>query len=83
MMNIVKLSTNGQITLPAEIRDLLSLRFGDKIMLHQNHFGEIVLSNASAKALEKVQNAMSGVAEELDVHNEEDVQKLVDQVRYA
>ena len=82
-MNLVKLSANGQITVPSEIRKLLNLKTGDKILLYQNDSGEIVLDNASAKALEKVQKAMQGVAQRLGVRNEEDVQKLVDEVRYG
>ena len=82
-MNLVRLSANGQITVPAEIRKLLGLKSGDKILLYQNDSGEIVLGNASANALFKVQNAMEGVAERLGVYNEDDVQKLVDEVRYG
>ena len=81
-MNLVKLSANGQITVPIEIRKLLDLKSGDKILLYQNKSGEIVLDNASAKALNKVQNAMAGVAERLGLRDEDDVQKLVDEVRY-
>jgi len=55
-MNLVKLSANGQITIPVEIRRLLSLKSGDKILLYKNKSGEIVLDNASANALYKVQN---------------------------
>ena len=82
-MNLVKLSANGQITVPAEIRRLLGLKSGDKILLYQNKSGEIVINNASANALLKVQNAMDGVAERLGVQNEDDVQQLVNEVRYG
>ena len=82
-MNLVKLSANGQITVPVEIRKLLDLKSGDKILLYQNTSGEIVLDNASANALNKVQNAMAGVAERLGLRDEDDVQKLVDEVRYG
>jgi len=82
-MNLVRLSANGQITVPAEIRKLLGLKSGDKILLYQNKSGEIVLDNASANALYKVQNSMEGVAERLGVSNEDDVQKLVNEVRYG
>jgi len=82
-MNIVRLSANGQITVPVEIRRLLDLKFGDKILLYQNKSGEIVLDNASTNALYKVQNAMEGVAERLGLRDEDDVQKLVDEVRYG
>ena len=82
-MNLVRLSSNGQITVPVEIRKLLDLKSGDKILIYQNQSGEIVLDNASANALRKVQNAMSGVAEQIGVYDEDDVQKLVDEVRYG
>jgi AbrB family looped-hinge helix DNA binding protein len=82
-MNLVRLSANGQITVPVEIRKLLGLKSGDKLLLFQNESGEVVLDNASANALRKAQNAMEGVAERLGLRDEDDVQKLVDEVRYA
>jgi len=82
-MNLVRLSANGQITVPTEIRKLLGLKSGDKILLYQNNSGQIVLDNASANALFKVQDAMEGVAERLGLRDEDDVQKLVDDVRYG
>ena len=82
-MNLVRLSDSWQITVPAEIRKLLNLKPGDKILLYQNSSGEIVLGNASANALLKVQNAMEGVAGRLGLSDEDDVQKLVDEVRYG
>ena len=82
-MNLAKLSANGQITFPAEIRRLLGLKSGDKILFFQNQGGEVVLSNASATAIRKAQAAFAGLAEELGVANEDDVQALVDEVRYG
>ena len=82
VMNLAKLSANGQITVPAEIR-LLGLKSGDKILFFQNQGGEVVLSNASATAIRKAQAAFAGLAEELGVANEDDVQALVDEVRYG
>ena len=83
VMNLAKLSANGQITVPAEIRRLLGLKSGGKILFFQNQGGEVVLSNASATAIRKAQAAFAGLAEELGVANEDDVQALVDEVRYG
>lgn len=83
VMNLAKLSANGQITVPAEIRRLLGLKSGDKILFFQNQGGEVVLSNASATAIRKAQAAFAGLAEELGVADEDDVQGLVDEVRYG
>lgn len=82
-MNLAKVSANGQITLPVEIRRLLGLKSGDKVLFFQKQDGEVVLSNASAKAIRKAQAAFSGAAEEMGVFSEEDVQALVNETRYG
>ncbi len=82
-MNLAKISPNGQITVPIEIRRLLGLKSGDKVLFFQKPSGEVVINNASAEALMKAQKAFAGVAEKLGVKGEDDVQKLVDEVRYG
>lgn len=82
-MNLAKLSANGQITVPVEVRRQLGLKSGDKVLFFQKQNGEIVISNASAAALQKAQAAFAGAAEALGVADEEDVQALVDEVRYG
>ncbi len=82
-MNLAKISPNGQITVPIEIRRLLGLKSGDKVLFFQKPSGEVVINNASAEALMKAQKAFAGVAEKLGVKDEDDVQKLVDEVRYG
>lgn len=82
-MNLAKISSNGQITVPVEIRRQLGLKSGDKILFFQKPNGEIVITNASAQAIRKAQAAFSGVAEEAGIHSEEDVQSLVDEIRYG
>jgi AbrB family looped-hinge helix DNA binding protein len=82
-MNFAKISANGQITVPAEIRRLLGLKSGDKILFLENSRGEIVINNASAQAIYKAQKAFEGVAEQMGVSNEDDVQTLVNEVRYG
>lgn len=82
-MNLAKISSNGQITVPVEIRRLLGLKSGDKILFLQKQNGEIVVSNASSQAIRKAQAAFSGVGEEMGVYNEDDIQALVDEIRYG
>ncbi|MCM1058012.1 MAG: AbrB/MazE/SpoVT family DNA-binding domain-containing protein [Firmicutes bacterium] len=82
-MNLAKISANGQITVPIEIRKLLGLKSGDKILFFQKSNGEVVINNASAQAIYKAQNAFSGVAEEMGIYNDDDVQSLVNEVRYG
>ena len=40
-MNLAKLSANGQITVPIEVREILKLKTGDKILFVQNNKGII------------------------------------------
>lgn len=82
-MNLAKVSNNGQITVPIEIRRLLGLKSGDKILFFQKQDGEIVISNASSHAIRKAQSAFSGAADILGVSDENDIQALVDEVRYG
>lgn len=82
-MNLAKISANGQITVPVEIRRLLGLKSGDKILFLEKQGGEIVLSNASAQAIHKAQAAFAGAAETMGISDEDDVQSLVDEVRYG
>ena len=46
-MNLAKVFSNGQITVPAEIRRMLNLKEGDKILFLEREDGEIVIDNAS------------------------------------
>ena len=82
-MNLARVSANGHITVPAEIRSLLGIKSGDKILFFQNPNGEVVINNASAQAIYKAQKAFEGVAEQMGVENEDDVQALVDEIRYG
>ena len=82
-MNLAKISANGQITVPFEIRRLLGLKSGDKILFFQKQDGEIVVSNASAQAIRRAQTAFAGADNVLGISDEDDVQALVDEVRYG
>lgn len=82
-MNLAKISANGQITVPVEIRRLLGLKSGDKILFFQKQSGEIVIRNASASAIINAQTAFSGAAGAMGVADENEVQKLVNEIRYG
>ena len=81
-MNLAKVSANGQVTVPVEIRKKLHLKEGDKVLFTERD-GEIVINNASATAIVRAQAAFAGAAKDFGVANEEDVQNLIDEVRYG
>lgn len=66
-----------------EIRRLLGLKAGDKVSFLQKQDGEIVMSNASAKAIRKAQDAFDEAAETMGIYSEDDIQAFVDEVRYG
>lgn len=79
-MELAKVTSKGQITIPIAIRNMLGIREGDKILFIEE--GErVVLMNASTNALLKAQEAFEGVADELGIKNEQDVVKLVKEIR--
>ena len=47
-MNLARISTNGQITVPAEVRRALKLNAGDKLMFVCNKSGEVVVQKIKA-----------------------------------
>ena len=82
-MNLAKVSANGQVTVPVEIRRKLNLKEGDKIIFFERNDGEVVINNASSTAIMNAQKAFDGAAKDFGVNSEEDVQRLVDEVRYG
>ena len=81
-MHFANISANGQITVPVKIRRQLGLKPGDKLLFLQNQNGEIVIHNASVWSLLKAQRAFAGAAKMMDLSNEDDIQALVNEVRY-
>ena len=79
-MELAKVTSKGQITIPIAIRNALGIREGDKILFMEEG-DRVILTNASTNALLKAQEAFQGVAEELDIKNEQDIIKLVKEIR--
>ena len=77
-MELAKVTSKGQITIPIAIRN--ALREGDKILFMEEG-DRVILTNASTNALLKAQEAFQGVAEELGIKNEQDIIKLVKEIR--
>ena len=52
-------------------------------MFVQKDNGEVVVDNAATTALKKAQKAFAGSAKDFGVKNEDDVQRMVDEMRYG
>ena len=82
-MNLAKVSANGQVTVPVEIRRRLNLKEGDKIIFFERKNGEVVINNASATAIINAQKAFEGASKDFGVNSEDDTQVLIDEERYG
>ena len=79
-MELAKVTTKGQITIPKSIRELLNLKEGSKILFIQKG-NDIVIQNSAMLALEKIQNAFDGESERLGLKTEEDINKMIKEYR--
>lgn len=79
-MELAKVTTKGQVTIPKAIREMLDLKDGSKIIFLKKG-NDIIIKNSAMLALEKIQDAFDGEAERLDLETEEDVVNLVKDFR--
>lgn len=79
-MELAKVTSKGQITIPAAIRKRLGVKDGDKVLFVEEG-SRIVMMNASLNALREAQKAFEGVAEELGLQDEQDVVDMVKEIR--
>ena len=79
-MELAKITSKGQITLPINIRRALKLNDGDKVAFVEAN-GQFILANPSMLALRQAQDAFAGFAEENDLQTDEDVVALVKEIR--
>ncbi len=79
-MEIAKLSSKGQITLPVSIRRKLKLNTGDQIVIQEEN-GRFYFDNAALVAFTRVERAFDGAAEEAGFASEEEMQSYVKEQR--
>jgi AbrB family looped-hinge helix DNA binding protein len=79
-MELAKITSKGQITLPINIRRSLNLKDGDKVAFLEDE-GRFLIVNPTKLAFENIQKAFEGEAERLDLKDIDDVLALVKSVR--
>lgn len=79
-MELAKVTSKGQITIPKSIREMLKVKEGSKILFFKQG-DEIVIKNAAMISLEKIQKEFEGEAQRLGLQTEEDVVNLIKQFR--
>jgi len=79
-MELAKVTSKGQITIPAEIRRKMGLKTGDKVLFVED--GEkVIMINATMEAFREAQAAFAGEAERVGLKDEDDVVKMIKELR--
>ena len=73
MVEVTKVSSKGQVTIPLELRKYLKLTEGSKVAFVLEDDGRVVIANSSMLALKEVQSAFAGEAERLGLRDESEV----------
>ena len=79
-MEIAKISSKGQITIPVSVRKKLNLKTGDKIMIFEEN-GRFYFDNSAMLAFKRVEEAFAGEAVKAGFEKEEDMQDYMREIR--
>lgn len=80
IVEIARVTSRGQITIPIDIRKKLGLKEGDKVIFIEKG-NTIIFANAAKIAFRNMQKAFEGEAEKLGLKDEQDVVNMVDETR--
>lgn len=75
-----KVMAKGQVTIPKDVRDVLGVSSGDRIAFVVDG-NSVRIFNSAVYAMQVFQQEMAGEAERAELTSEEDIQKLVDDLR--
>jgi AbrB family looped-hinge helix DNA binding protein len=79
-MELAKVTSKGQITIPVEIRKKLGLKEGDKVLFIEE--GEkVIMMNSTLLALKEAQKEFTGEAEKAGLKDEQDVVDFIKEMR--
>ncbi len=80
MIELAKVTSKGQITIPIEIRKKLSLKSGDRVIFVEKN-GHIEVLNSTMAAFIEAQKEFKGEAERSGLNSEEDVVSMIKELR--
>lgn len=79
-MELAKITSKGQITLPITIRRELNLKEGDKVAFIEKD-GNYILVNPVSLAIDELRKSFDGEAERVGLKTEDDVVKMIKEFR--
>jgi AbrB family looped-hinge helix DNA binding protein len=75
-MEIAKVTSKGQITIPRDIRVKMGLKEGDKIVFFEEG-GKYFIQNSASIALKDFQDSMKGEAKKVGFTDPDDVSEYI------
>jgi len=75
-MEVARVTSKGQITIPRDIRTKMEIKKGDKILFIEEN-GKYFLCNSASIALKYIQKSMEGEAERAGFKDPDDVVKYI------
>ena len=81
MLEVTKISSKGQITVPVELRKKLNLVAGGKLAFIEGEDGKIYVANSSMLALRTAQKSFNNAAENAGINNEEELLSIIKETR--
>ena len=79
-MELAKVTSKGQVTIPVEIRRKLGIKNGDKVLFMEEG-GRIYMMNSSMDAFREAQSAFAGESQQAGLNSEEDVVQMIKELR--
>ena len=81
VMDAAKITSKGQVTIPADVRKAVGVHEGDKLLFVRMDDGSITLRNSNLETIREGQHAFAGAAEEAGIRTQEDVVDLIKNIR--
>lgn len=75
-----KVMAKGQVTIPKDVREVLGVSSGSRVTFVVEK-GTVRMVNSAVYAMQMLQNEMAGEASKSGLDTEEDVNKLVKEIR--
>lgn len=79
-MDLAKVTSKGQVTIPIDIRKKLGLKNGDKVLFVEEA-GRIYMMNSSMDAFKEAQMEFVGEADRVGLRDDEDVVNMIKELR--